>query len=72
LPPSKTLILPLSRSPFFIHTVSANTGEAHKEAASRHNNDLEYISGLWVRFDKKAGHYPDTDGQSKDRPSTWR
>ncbi|MNN93420.1 hypothetical protein D3C81_2118600 [compost metagenome] len=66
------MILPLSRSPFFIHTVSANTGEAHKEAASRHNKDLEYIGGLRVRFDKKAGHYPDTDDQSKDRPGIRR
>jgi len=57
--------------------VSANTGEAHRETASRHNKDLEYISGLLFAdygFDltKKAGHYPDNDDQSKDRPGACR
>src|SRR3546814_7107177 len=50
LPPSSTLILPVRRSPFFNHTVSANEGRAMAERVTQ-SRVLEniYVLKIWSR-----------------------
>ncbi|GJN55345.1 hypothetical protein TUM20286_50970 [Pseudomonas tohonis] len=65
MPPSKTLILPDRRSPFFIHTVSAREG-VEAAAMARHNRVLDNIGGYTGSSSRKTGHYPQARRLSKD------